>query len=151
MNASVDFQHVWILYYQDDFPKAHFDNAAKRCEALNLRNQEQERNIKFHALWSNQCVELWFLLHFEYLDSNIERTQYQDILSKFLGKKYEKNDPQIFSRLFPHIRTAISNAKRIRALYTKNTPPSQCAPCTTFYELIETLWPYLQPGFTSKE
>ena len=149
MNATVDFQHVWILYDQDDFPKAHFDNTAKRCEALNLRNQEQGRNTKFHALWSNQCVELWFLLHFEYLDSNIERTQYQDILSKFLEKEYEKNDPQIFSYLFPYIRTAISNAKRIRALYSNNTPPSQCAPCTTFYELIETLWPYLQPGLTS--
>lgn len=148
-NASVDFQHVWILYDQDDFPKDHFDNTEKRCMALNERNQAQERNTKFHALWSNQCVELWFLLHFKYLESNIERTQYQDMLSKILGKKYEKNDSEIFSLLFPHIETAISNAKRIRALYSKTTPPSQCAPCTTFYELIETLWPYLQPGLIS--
>ena len=148
-NAPDGFQHVWLLYDQDDFPKDHFDNTVKRCKALNLRNREQGRDTVFHALWSNQCVELWFLLHFEYLHSNIGREQYQEMLSQCLGKKYEKNDPQIFSILFPRMKTAIYNAKRLRALYPENTPPSQCAPCTTFYELLETLWGYLQPGHTS--
>lgn len=146
MNASDEFQHVWIVYDQDDFPRDHFDNTVKRCEALNQKNP----NTQFHALWSNQCVELWFLLHFQYLQSDIERQLYRENLSEALGKKYKKNDPQIFSLLFPNIKTAIKNAKNLRALYSEKTPPSQCAPCTNFYELIEELWPYLKPKSEGK-
>ena len=144
MNASDDFQHVWIVYDQDDFPKDDFDNTVKRCEALNQRNEKRNQNTKFHALWSNQCVELWFLLHFIFLQSDIDREQYQKKLSESLGKKYKKNDPKIFSVLFPYMETAIDNAKHLRALYPENTSPSQCAPCTTFYELLEVLMPYLK-------
>ena len=122
INASDDFQHVWLVYDQDDFPKDHFDNTVKRCEALNLKHQEQGRDTVFHPIWSNQCVELWFLLHFEYLQADVAREQYQEMLSQFLGKKYEKNDPQLFALLFPRVKTALYNAKQLRRQYPDNAP-----------------------------
>jgi len=142
-NRSGDFQHVWILYDKDDFPADSFDNTEGRCEALNRRFQEEGRDTRFHALWSNSCIELWFVLHFSYLVSDIDRGQYQEILSQCLGRHYEKNDPELFADLYPHLDEAIRNAKRLMERYPDNIPPSQKAPATKLYELAEHLSGYI--------
>lgn len=141
-NEGDGYQHVWIIYDQDDFPACNFDNTWDRCEAL---NEQFEGGIRYHAIWSNECVELWFLLHFDYLDTAIGRDQYRDILSERLGRRYDKTDETLFDALLPRMRCAVKNAKLLMSRYPEGTPPSQCVPGTNFYELVEYLEAYLKP------
>lgn len=143
-NDADEYQHVWIIYDQDDFPADSFDNVVGRCDALNKRFQSEGRQTTFHAIWSNQCIELWFLLHFNYMDANIDRGQYREILSEHIGRHYEKADETVFELLLPKTNTAIKNAKNLMNAYGPEKSPSQRAPATNFYELVDYLKGYLQ-------
>ena len=143
-NEAYGYQHVWIIYDKDDFPSDAFDNTVSRCDAINKRFQSENRDTIFHAIWSNQCIELWFVLHFVYLQSDISREQYSAILSSHLGRHYEKNDAKIFTTLLPTLDQAIRNAKRLMSSYSKESSPSQKAPATNVYELVEHLREYIR-------
>lgn len=143
-NAADDFQHVWLIYDKDDFPADSFDNTISRCNALNKRFSSEGRDITFHALWSNECFELWLLLHFCYMDSNISREEYRQKLSEYLGRHYDKADRSIFEELRPRLNDAIRNARKLIESYDADAPVSQKAPCTTFYELLEALRSYIE-------
>lgn len=149
-NEGDGYQHVWIIYDQDDFPACDFDNTVKRCEALNKklkkRFKEEGRRIQYHAIWSNECVELWFVLHFDYLDTAIKRDQYRDILTERLGRRYDKTDETLFETLLPRMGCAVRNAKKLMKKYEEGAPPSQKTPGTNFYELVEYLGAYLKPA-----
>ena len=54
------YKHVWIVYDTDDFPADRINKTNESC--INLSTEETQ----YHAIWSNQCIELWFLLHFRY-------------------------------------------------------------------------------------
>ena len=60
-NNSNVYKHVWIVYDTDDFPADHIDRVLTLC----IENSTEE--TAFHAIWSNQCIELWFLLHFSFM------------------------------------------------------------------------------------
>lgn len=83
------FKHVWIVFDTDDFPAANINKTVEKC------NNETNSETVYHALWSNQCIELWFLLHFSYFHSDIHRYEYWPKLTKImtsLGKgEYRKN------------------------------------------------------------
>ena len=143
-NDSDGFQHVWVIFDKDDFPPDAFDNTIRRCEALNERNSKRGIDLLFHAIWSNQCVELWFLLHYLYLVADIPRDEYYDKLSAQIGHTYEKNDDRTFMTLLPKLTTAIKHANRLMNSYPEDTPPSGRTPCTNFYELVKVFLPYLK-------
>lgn len=134
------YKHVWIVYDTDDFPAEHIDKTAELCKS------ESSDEMEYHAIWSNQCIELWFLLHFSYMHSDLHRTEYWPKLTECLNKisagKYEKNRPDMFYVLLPYVSKAIAYAKKLDA-DNKGKPPSKAAPGTKMYELIEKLLPYL--------
>ncbi|MDD7388574.1 MAG: RloB family protein [Lachnospiraceae bacterium] len=51
------FRKFWLMYDKDDFPLDNFDNTQFEAEA--------RKNPKISVAWSNESIELWFLLHFE--------------------------------------------------------------------------------------
>lgn len=59
------YRHVWVVYDTDDFPAEYIDRVVELCKENS--NEETE----YHAIWSNQCVELWYLLHFSFMQSVI--------------------------------------------------------------------------------
>lgn len=132
------YKHVWLVYDKDDFPKDDFDNTFFKCKSLSGNGE----SVIYHALWSNECVEYWFLLHFMSLDSAIHRKEYYPKLTECLGSKYEKNREDIYTLLKPNIKKAINNAQRI-AGDNKGLTPSQCTPGTAVYEIFEMLESYL--------
>lgn len=138
-------KHVWVVYDKDDFPAEHFNLTAELCE----NNSSDGRT--YHAIWSNQCIELWFLLHFDYLQSDISRGEYFPKLNQRLRQSqkgdYKKNRKDMFEILRPKMDTAIANAKR---LYNEKQglTPTEAAPCTTVFQLIETLLPYIKEEST---
>lgn len=134
------YRHVWIVYDTDSFPAENINETVKLCKTHS--NEE----ISYHPIWSNQCVELWFLLHFSYMHSDIYRSEYFPKLSSFMTKigagKYVKGRKDMYDILKPYMDTAIKNAKKL-ATINKNKQPSDSAPGTKIYELIEKLKPYL--------
>lgn len=139
-NNSNVYKHVWIVYDTDDFPADHIDRVLQLC----VENSTEE--TMFHAIWSNQCIELWFLLHFSFMQSDIHRTEYWPKLTEHLKQigagEYMKNRKDMYQILYPYMNYAIGNAKRLNAL-NEGKLPSKAAPGTKVYELIEVLKPYL--------
>lgn len=135
------YKHVWIIYDTDDFPADHINKAAERCM------QESTEETTYHAIWSNQCIELWFLLHFSFLQSDLHRSSYWPKLTELLSFQgfgsYEKNRTDMFKILAPYLDTAIVNAEKLEKINTGKLP-SDSAPGTMVHVLVKKLRPYLK-------
>ena len=134
------YRHVWIVYDTDDFPPEHINLVVSLCE--NASSEERT----FHAVWSNQCIELWFLLHFCFMQSDIHRTEYFEKLSEHLQKlelgDYQKNRDDMYAILRPRLQTAIQNSERLAAM-NKGKTPTESAPGTMVHEIMKMFAPYL--------
>ena len=139
-NSNIIYKHVWIVYDTDDFPAERVNATAEKCQEISTNDTE------YHAIWSNQCVELWYLLHFEYMQSDMDRKQYFTKLDTYLENigqgKYEKNRNDMYDILKPYMDTALQNAKKLDE-NNRGRTPWDSAPGTKVYEIIEHLKPYL--------
>ena len=135
---------IWCVYDKDSFPPEHFNEVSARARELNKRSA----NLQYHTAWSNECVEFWFILHFAYYTSNNHRSEYIRFLNdqfEKLGKnKYQKNMKDTFEILMNNgdPKLAIRYAKRIIEENQGKTP-TDVAPGTKVYELVEELAKYL--------
>lgn len=137
------YHQIWVVFDKDDFKKDNFDNAVNRINTLNEMYRNEE--VSFHALWSNECIELWFVLHFIYLTSNILRTDYINKLNDLLEEKYQKNDKDLFDKIKRKngsIDDAIRYAKKLASVNEGKTP-SNSVPATMVYEFFETYREYI--------
>ena len=75
------YDQVWCVFDRDSFTKEDFNSAIQMA-----------REYEFHVAYSNEAFELWYILHFEYLVARVDRKAYRTKLTKFLDKKYKKND-----------------------------------------------------------
>lgn len=125
---------VWLMYDKDDFPHDNFDNTQFSAEGKN-------DDRKYRVAWSNESLELWFVLHFQDLSANVGRDRYIEILEKSCN--YRKNDPNLFELMKPKMSEAIKKAKDLYLSYPEDTPPSQMCPATRVFELVEELSQYL--------
>lgn len=138
--AEIPYGHVWVVFDRDDFTDEQFNNSIIKASDNGLK-----------IAWSNESIELWFLLHFEYLNSAINRNQYIEKLSNYFIKynvnrgKYEKNLEEIYDILYEigDINFAISNSKKLCETYSENFTDASKNPCTTVYLLVEELLSYL--------
>lgn len=103
------------------------------------------KNIR--VAYSNEAFELWYLLHFNYHDTGIERARYKALLSKRLQEidptcdEYQKNDPSTYDRLLSRQKKAIQNATRLLAQYDPRRPYDD-NPSTTVHLLVQELREY---------
>ena len=72
------YKHVWIVYDTDDFPADHINRTAELCV------QNSTDDMQYHAIWSNQWIELWDLMHFSYFHSDRHRPGYWPKLPEWL-------------------------------------------------------------------
>lgn len=121
------FDQVWCVFDRDSFPPDHFDNAIHKAESLGFR-----------VAYSNEAFELWYLLHFEYLDAALSRNQYVDKLSKHLGKSYKKGDALIYGLLGEQGNEsgAIKNAQKLQELHVDEGSFARRNPSTTVDKLV---------------
>ena len=128
------------MYDTDDFPKENIDAVFVLCEE-NSNNYRQ-----YHAIWSNQCVELWYLLHFSFMQSDLHRKEYfpklDECLQSINAGKYEKNREDMYHVLKPYMDVAIRNAKALREI-NKDKLPSESSPGTMIFEFVEKIKSYL--------
>ena len=138
---------IWCVYDKDSFPAERFNGVLERAEALNLQNED----VRYHAAWSNECIEFWFIQHFSYYTSNNHRSEYIEFLNNKFAElgigRYAKNMENIFDVLLEHgnPKLAIRYAKRIISEHQGMTP-TMIAPGTKVYELVEELAKYLPDG-----
>jgi hypothetical protein len=122
-----DYDQVWVVFDIDNCTPAQVNEAIRLAEKNGIQ-----------VAYSNQAFELWYLLHFDYHHSSVDRKQYIYKLTKTLGGTYTKNAPDLYIRLLNRQPTAIQNAKRLLATYD---PPDPCRddPSTTVFQLVEEL------------
>lgn len=129
---SYDF--VWTVFDRDSFPPERFN------EAVFLANRE---NIR--CAYSNEAFELWYLLHFEFYNTAISRHDYISRLENYIGRRYQKNEPDMFELLenMGSQENAINWAKQLEERFDGSNP-SRENPVTKVYQLIEFLNKYLE-------
>lgn len=134
------YRHVWVVYDTDDFPVEHINITAQLCI------DESTEETTYHAIWSNQCIELWFLLHFSFMQSDLHRSSYWPKLTEILTSQglggYKKNRADMYRILFPYMDAAIANAQKLDKI-NEDKLPSAAAPGTKVYVIVEKLKPYL--------
>ena len=123
-----DYDQVWCVFDRDSFPAQNFNNA---------RSLARERGIS--VAYSNEAFELWYLLHFYYYDTGISRDLYKGKLTKCLGCKYEKNDPDMYETLEDKQKDAIRNAEKLLQSYGPQHNPEKDNPCTAVHQLVQEL------------
>lgn len=125
--ANDEYDQVWCVFDRDDWPVDNFNGAL---------DSARQRNVQ--VAWSNEAFELWYLLHFDYHDTAIPRSEYMARLTTHLGKPYAKNSRDTYADLEGQIETALRNAERLLAQYN---PPNPAAdkPCTTVHLLVQQL------------
>jgi hypothetical protein len=121
------FDHVWCVFDGDDVPADDFNTAIAVA-----------RKAGMNVAYSNEAFELWYLLHFQYVDTGISRHDYITKLSQLLGHPYRKNNSDVVRELENRQPSAIAHARRLLAQYASPNPASD-NPSTTVHLLIEAL------------
>ncbi len=104
-------------------------------EAIQLA---KKNNIKI--ITSSPCVELWFLLHYDYTTSNMSNEEVIKRLKKFYPK-YEKN-VNIYPDIIKNLDKAIERAKKLEKYQLDNNRrigTVEANPNTEFYKIVEYL------------
>jgi len=125
--SEEDYDQVWCVFDRDDWPPEDFNRAIERAVKL-----------KYDVAYSNEAFELWYVLHFEFLNTAIPRKDYCKKLTTLMGKKYKKNSPTIYDELVEHQSIAIKNSARLLNQYD---PANPCKdnPSTTVHLLVKAL------------
>lgn len=135
------YENIWAVFDKDDFPKDDFDNAIHKADELGI-----------NVAWSNECFELWYLLHFSFLQSALHR----DMISLKLDEEfkklgiptgYDKTSKDIYTLLKPRMKTAIRNAIKLDEEINPHLSASKRNPCTKVYELVTELDDILNKPF----
>jgi len=129
-----DFDHQWIVIDRDvertnggGHTLDNFNQAIARARGKNIK-----------VAYSNPCFEIWYLLHFNYRNTAIDR----DELVKQLEHKYQYKKNELFILNQDHQKTAIKNATRLIQSWIDThdtTKPATDNPSTTVHDLVTLL------------
>lgn len=106
----VPFDRVWLVFDKDEFKDFNKAIAKAKKEGMN-------------CAWSNQAFELWYVLHFQYLVTGVDRKQYIEMIEDKVRKasknkkfEYKKNDVGFYQILQEHGDEdfAFKNAEKLR-------------------------------------
>jgi hypothetical protein len=141
IRQSEPHDQVWCVFDEDDV-KPEIIEAAFRLA--------RENDIKI--AFSNECFELWYVLHFQYMESAFKRNQLKKKVTALfqehfpdvypskparMRRSYDKNDKGIFGLLFKFMADAQENAKKLQGSHSADQPSPK--PTTTVYLLVDEL------------
>ncbi len=137
------YDQIWVVFDLDYLPAKGKGQLAE-FDATILKAQEAGIRVAY----SVDAFELWFCLHYTYVNTRQERTYYYEQLSKRWSVNYEREGKK--ARFCLGIREllekdeaaseeeAIKRAKRLLQNHDGMPPHSQ-NPVTTVFELVEEL------------
>jgi len=117
---------VWCVFDCDGDP-----------DALN-RAIQAARSKKFNAIYSVQCFELWYLLHFQMVLGAINKTEYDKRISEYLSICYTHGTRGMYALLKERQNFAIQTAKQLWKIKTE-MGELQGDPITNVFLLVEAL------------
>jgi len=127
------FVHIYCVFDKDDWSLDRYQAAFDRAD----------RHNDLSAIWSNECFELWYLLHFAYRDTAVGRDEIYRLLEEEgrLGRSYEKGDATIYEALLTRQENALRNSKRLlfEARQAGPNAPWRQNPSTNVHEIVEQL------------
>lgn len=140
--------------HPEDQHWAVFDRDSFGAEQVNLSFQRAAQS-GIRVAFSNEAFELWYWLHFDFLNAPVSRSDYQAKLTRRLGRPYRKNDPGLYPLLNevdpddrndpprPRPALAILRAQKLRAAQEEQgLTPEQANPYTTVDLLVAELRRY---------
>jgi hypothetical protein len=128
------FEKVFAVFDRDDHKS--YSNALKAAESLDGKlNNDNKQLIQFHAVPSIPSFELWLLLHFENVQSQIDRHEVFRRLKKHIPQ-YEKGCKGTFRMTREHLGSAFSRAEKLGQY---NSAYSHPEPYTAVGNLVQLL------------
>ena len=137
-NNGYYFHEVWIVFDRDSFPINDIQRAYSAAKSYG-----------FNIAYSDEAFELWYCLHYQYLQSSISRHDYRKKLTIALreenlikeNENYDKSDRRMYDFLLNKQEMAISNAKRLEKYHLEcgNVNFNNKKPYTSVYVLVEKL------------
>ena len=121
------YNQCWCVFDRDSFEADDFNSAIRKAEAAG-----------FQVAYTNEAVELWYLLHFDDHQSALSRHQYEAMLAQCLGHPFRKNSTTMYRELEGRQEQAVRRAERLLTEYAPHNP-QQDNPCTTVHLLVREL------------
>jgi hypothetical protein len=130
INADAPYEAIWVVFDRDSFPGDRY------YRAFDLVRNHLHPEVT--ACWSNECFELWYLLHFGLRQTAITRSEINRELTRLLEREYTKNDATIYEALLHKLDTAIQNGKRLARINAERDVRLE-NPSTKVHQLIIAL------------
>jgi hypothetical protein len=134
-NPHIKYDKAWLIIDKDSFSKDNFKGTL-----------ETARQKDICVAYSNECYELWLLLHFKDVTSYKTREDIRKELNEEFQKnfnlKYEKSEKHVYGMLIDRQEKAIQRAKTLIENILKidgKLDPYNNNPSTKIYLLIECL------------
>ena len=142
MAEEEEYDEIWCVFDMDHNPdakgqKQDYDNAIKKALAEGYK-----------CAYSNDAFELWFVLHYQYIDQEQLRNFFYKLLNQYWSVNYEKNGKtkkfarSIYERLLNDEKAdqtkAIASADKLHKQHKEKVFHKQ-NPVTTVYQLVEEL------------
>lgn len=122
-----EYDQVWCVFDRNSWTENDFNSAIKNAQ-----------KAKIKVAYSNESFELWYILHFQFLDNGISRKDYCKKLTSLIGYTYQKNSDVIYDKLIDRQHTAIKNADNLLKQYNPLNP-ARDNPSTTVHLLVKEL------------
>ncbi|NCB39021.1 MAG: RloB domain-containing protein [Erysipelotrichia bacterium] len=135
-----NYEHRWIVIDRDEERHGGGGHTLEDFNEAIERASKRRRTVK--VAWSNPSFELWYLLHFHFYNTAIDRDQVIKKLEIAIAEPYEKSRSDMYYLLASRMTEAIRNARRLikRAEeVTGKLVPANTNPATTVFELVELL------------
>jgi len=133
-NTRPQYCDAWIVFDRDKV--LNFDNIISSAIQSDI-----------HVAWSNPCIETWFFGYFGSLPATptsvICCKKFGEKFKAKMGQTYEKDDPDIYAKLRKFSTDSkvveIAKARHKQFLCEGCHKPSEMIPCTTMYEIVESI------------
>lgn len=132
--SKTAFELVYVVFDRDDHETYH--NALAKAAALNgkLRN-DLKKAVRFEAIASVPCFELWLLLHFEDVLAPLHRTEVYQRLQQYLPN-YDKGQAGHYAQTCQNLADASQRAEHLAQLTTAH---DGAEPYTDMHRLVHLL------------
>lgn len=137
--TSLSIDKIWVVFDKDSFEPKNFNEAINFC-----KNSSPE----IGCAWTNEAFELWYLLHFHFYNTAINREMYQKLIEGNLklaigeGYKYQKNSREMYGLLKENgnLELAIKFATKLETEFEGRFDFANHNPSTKVHHLVAELF-----------
>lgn len=132
--ATKEYEWVFAVFDRDDHTT--YNDALTRAAALdNALKNDERKPVRFVAVPSVPCFELWLLLHYADIQAYFHR---HEIINRLRGHipGYQKGTENVYATTSPHLATAAERATRLQQRFD---PAAGNEPYTRANDVVELL------------